>query len=123
MQFIVMAYVREGDWPKLTREQQQQGLAAYKAFTDAMKSAGVFVSSNGLAPGSSGTTLRPGPDGKVQVLDGPFADSKEQLGGYYIIDVKDRDEAIAWGARCPASGHGVVEVRAIAPMPTPKAAD
>ena len=66
MQFIVMAYVREGDWPQLTREQQVQGLAAYKAWTDAMKQAGVFVSSNGLAPGSNGTTLRQGPDGKIQ---------------------------------------------------------
>jgi hypothetical protein len=120
MQFIVMAYVREGDWPQLTREQQVQGLAAYKAWTDAMKQAGVFVSSNGLAPGSNGTTLRQGPDGKIQVLDGPFADSKEQLGGYYIIEVKNLDEAIAWGSRCPATGHGAVEVRPITGIPKPK---
>ena len=50
-------------------------------------------------------------DGRPQVLDGPFADSKEQLGGYYLIDVADLDAALSWAARCPAAGHGTVEVR------------
>jgi hypothetical protein len=52
-------------------------------------------------------------NGKSQVLDGPYVDSKEQLGGYFLIDVPDLDAAISWAARCPAAGHGVVEVRPI----------
>jgi len=55
-------------------------------------------------------------NGKSQVLNGPYADSKEQLGGYYLIDVPDLDAALSWAARCPAASHGVVEVRPIWPM-------
>jgi hypothetical protein len=55
-------------------------------------------------------------DGKTQVLDGPFADTKEQLGGYYLIDVPDLDAALTWAGRCPGVGHGIVELRAIWPM-------
>jgi hypothetical protein len=116
MQFLLMAYVQEGAWPTMTKEQQEQGLAAYKSFTDAMKKAGAFVSSNRLGMSSTATTVRVA-EGKAQVLDGPFADSKEQLGGYFVIEAKNLDEAIAWASRCPASQHGAVEVRPITPMP------
>jgi hypothetical protein len=116
MQFILMAYVQEAGWPAMTKEQQEQGLAAYKSFSDALKKAGAYISSNRLAMSSNATTLRQA-DGKMQVLDGPFADSKEQLGGYYLIEAKNLDEAIAWGSRCPATGHGAVEVRPIMEMP------
>jgi hypothetical protein len=112
MQFLLMAYVQEAGWPAMTQEQQEQGLAAYKSFADALKKAGAFVASNRLAASSNATTLRQA-GGKLQVLDGPFADSKEQLGGYYLIEAKDLDEAIAWGSRCPATGHGAVEVRPV----------
>ena len=70
----------------------------------------VCVGSNRLQPSSAATTVRVA-NGKSQVLDGPYADSKEQLGGYFMIDVPDLDTAISWAARCPAAGHGVVEVR------------
>jgi hypothetical protein len=63
-----------------------------------------------LQPRSSATTVRIA-NGKTQVLDGPYVDSKEQLGGYYLIDVPDLDAALSWAARCPAVSHGVVEVR------------
>jgi hypothetical protein len=116
MQFILMAYVQEAGWPAMTKEQQEQGLAAYKSFTDALKKAGALITSNRLAPSANAASLRQ-KDGKVQVIDGPFADSKEQLGGYFIIEAKNLDEAIAWGSRCPATGHGTVEVRPILQMP------
>ena len=116
MQFILMAYVQEAGWPAMTKEQQEQGLAAYKSFTDALKKAGALITSNRLAPSANAASLRQ-KDGKVQVIDGPFADSKEQLGGYFIIEAKNLDEAIAWGSRCPATGHGTVEVRPIVAMP------
>ena len=67
---------------------------------------------NRLRSSSDATTVRLA-DGKSQVLDGPYADSKEQLGGYYLIDAPDLDGALAWAARCPTASHGVVEVRPV----------
>jgi hypothetical protein len=110
MQFILMAYVRESGWQELTKAEQEQGMAAYMAYGEALTKAGVLKGSNRLQPSSAATTVRLA-DGKPQVLDGPYADSKEQLGGYFLIEVADLDAALAWAARCPAAGHGVVEVR------------
>ena len=110
MQYILINYVNEAAWPRLTKVEQEQGVAAYMAYTEALTKAGVFVGSARLQSSSAATTVRLA-NGKAQVLDGPYADSKEQLGGYYVIDVPDLDAAISWAARCPATGHGVVEVR------------
>ena len=110
MQYILMLYVNEAGWPKLTPAEQEQGMAAYTSYTEALKQAGVLAGVGRPQPSSTATTVRLA-DGKPQVLDGPFADSKEQLGGYYIIDVADLDVALSWAARCPAAGHGTVEVR------------
>ena len=112
MKYMLMAYVNEGGWTKLTKEQQAQGMAAYQAYTEALRKAGVLVGSNGLQPSSTAATVRLA-NGKSQVLDGPYAESKEQLGGFFIIDVADLDAALSWAARCPAAGHGVFEVRAL----------
>jgi hypothetical protein len=116
MQYILMLYVNEAGWPKLTKAEQEQGMAAYTAFTEALKNAGVLAGANRLQPSSNATTVRVA-NGKSQVLDGPYADSKEQLGGYYVIDVPDLDAAISRAARCPATSHGIVEVRPLWGMP------
>lgn len=110
MQYLLMIYQEEGVWPKMTEVEQAQAVGAYGAYTEALKKAGVLVGSNRLKPSSDGTTVRV-TNGKTQVLDGPYADSKEQLGGYYLIDVPDLDAAISWAARCPGASHGVMEVR------------
>ncbi len=110
MQYILMDYVGEGGWPELTKAEQEQWLGAYKAYMAAMAEAGVLKSSAGLKPTSSATTLRIR-DGKTLVLDGPYADAKEQLGGFHVIDVPDLDAALAWAARSPTALHGIVEVR------------
>ncbi len=112
MQYLLMLYTDESGWGTMTPEQQQQGMAAYAAYTQALSAAGVLKNSNRLRPSASATTLRI-TDGKTQVLDGPFADSKEQVAGYYLIDVPDLDAALSWAGRCPAASHGIVEVRAI----------
>ena len=117
MQYLLMLYSEEGSWNKLTKEQQEQGLAAYGAYTEALKKAGALKSSNRLQPTSSATTVRL-TNGKPQVLDGPYVESKEQIGGYYLIDVTDLDAAISWAARCPGAGHGTVEVRPVWSMAT-----
>ena len=117
MRYILMAYVEEDGWTKLTKAEQEQGVAAYQAFTEALTNAGALKSANRLKPTSAATTVRFA-NSKPQVLDGPYVDSKEQLGGYFVIDAADLDAAIAWAARCPAAAHGVVEVRPLWDMPT-----
>jgi hypothetical protein len=112
MKYILMDYVGEAGWPQLTKAEKDHWLGAYIAYTDAMAKAGVLRNSTGLQPTSTATTVRTA-NGKTQVLDGPYADSKEQLGGFHIIDVADLDAALAWAARCPTALHGVVEVRPI----------
>jgi hypothetical protein len=112
MQYLLMIYSKEGAWEKLTPAEQQQGMAAYNAFTEALTKSGALAGSNRLRPASTATTVRI-TNGKSQVLDGPYADTKEQLGGYYLIGVADLDAALAWAARCPGASHGVVEVRPV----------
>ncbi|HEV2272566.1 MAG TPA: YciI family protein [Acidobacteriaceae bacterium] len=110
MQYLLMLYVNEAGWPKLSKGEQEQGIAAYAAYTEALSTSGVLKAGSRLQPSSTATTVRTA-NGKSQVLDGPYADSKEQLGGYYLIDAPDLDAALSWAARCPAVNHGVVEVR------------
>jgi hypothetical protein len=112
MQYLLLLYAEEAGWAKMTPAQQQQGAAAYGAYTAALKEAGVLAGSNRLQPVSTATTVRLA-DGKPQVLDGPYIETKEQLGGYYLIDVPDLDAALSWAARCPGAGHGTVEVRPV----------
>ncbi len=110
MKYVLLDYVNEADWVKLTKAEQEHRLGSYKAYLEAMTNAGVLRGSNGLQRTSAATTVRVA-NGKTQVLDGPYADTKEQLGGFHIIDVADLDAAIAWAARSPTAMHGVVEVR------------
>jgi hypothetical protein len=112
MQYLFMLYADDSQWDKMSPEQQQQGAAAYFAYTKALQEAGVLKGSNRLRPATTATRVN-ATNGKTQVLDGPFADTKEQLGGYYLIEAPDLDAALAWAGRCPAVHHGTVEVRAI----------
>ncbi|HEX3124066.1 MAG TPA: YciI family protein [Rhodanobacteraceae bacterium] len=112
MQYLLLLYANEHGWDSLTPAQQQQGAAAYKAYTEALQKSGALKGSNRLQPTSTATTVR-NENGKAQVLDGPYADSKEQLGGYYLIEAADLDAAIAWANRCPGAGHGTIEVRPV----------
>ena len=112
MKYVLLDYVGESGWPKLTREEQKHWLGVYKAYMEAMTRAGVLKNSVGLQPTSTATTMRVVND-KPKVLDGPYTDSKEQLGGFHLIEVENLDEALAWAARSPTALHGVVEVRPI----------
>jgi hypothetical protein len=112
MQYILLLHANEAGFAKMTPAEQQQGLASYMAYSEALTKAGALVGSNRLQPVATATTVRI-VDGKNQVLDGPYADSKEQLGGYYLIDVPDLDAALSWAARCPGANHGAIEVRPI----------
>lgn len=112
MQYLLMIYAQEGLWTQMSKADQERGMAAFNAYTQALKESGVMVGSNRLKDSDTATTVRVA-DGKSQVLDGPFADTKEQLGGYYLIDVPDLDAAISWAARCPGANYGSIEVRPV----------
>ena len=112
MQYLMIIHSNESGWGQMSQEQQQQGMQAYMAYGEALRKAGVFINSNRLRPSSNSTTVRI-VNGKQQVQDGPYVDSKEQVGGYYLIDVPDLDAAISWAARCPGASHGVIEVRPV----------
>ena len=110
MQYMLLLYIDEAGWPKMSKAEQEQGTAAYTAYTEALHKAGVMTAGGRLQPTSTATTVRLA-SGKRRVLDGPYAETKEQFGGYYIIDVPDLDAAISWAAKCPAANHGAIEVR------------
>jgi hypothetical protein len=112
MKYMLLLYTSEQAFQALTKEQTEQGLAAYRAYTEALTKAGVLAGSNRLRPVNTASTVRVA-NGKTQVLDGPYVETKEQLGGYFMIDVPDLDAALSWAARCPAASHGSVEVRPI----------
>jgi len=110
MKYILLHYVGEAGWPQLTKAEQEEWLGAAKAYAEAMTRAGILRSTVRLKPSSAASTVRVA-NGRPQVLDGPYANSKEQLAGFHIIDVVDLDAALAWGARSPTALYGVVEVR------------
>ncbi len=112
MRYLLMIHSNEAGEASLTPEQGQQVMAAYMAYSEALKKAGAFIGTERLRPTATATTVRVA-NGKTDVQDGPYAESKEQLGGYYLIDAPDLDAALAWAARCPGASHGVVEVRPV----------
>lgn len=110
MEFILLLHSREGGWAKLTPDEQNRWLKAYGKFTEDLIAAGAYKGGARLQRSKLAATVQTR-NGKPLVTDGPFAETKEQLGGYYVIDVPSRRSAIAWAKKCPASRHGVVEVR------------
>src|SRR3954470_13939835 len=114
MKYLIMAYESVDAFDARTGKDQSTYMGAWKAYAEALRHAGVFAGGKGLEPPTTGTTVRLR-DGERSVQDGPYADTKEQLGGFFIIDVPDRDAALDWAARCPAATDGVVEVRPVLP--------
>lgn len=119
MQYMLLIYRDEATLPHLSPAQMSEVTAAFMAYTTALRNSGALVAGDRLDLASTATTLRI-TDGKAQVLDGPYAETKEQLGGFYIIDVPDLDAALAWAARCPGARIGtMVEVRPMSPVTYP----
>jgi hypothetical protein len=112
MQYLLLIYGNEAAMLSAPKEASSQMQAAYMAYTEAMKKAGALVGGNRLRPTSEATTVR-APGGRQSVQNGPFAETKEQLGGYYMIEAPDLDAALAWAARCPGAQFGAIEVRPI----------
>jgi len=109
MKYMLLMYADESKAPKTPEEQQAAGPAWY-AFGKEAEAAGVLLSSNGLSSVTDATTVRVR-DGKTLTTDGPFAETHEQLGGCYLFDCKDLDEAVRWAAKIPTAKYGSIEVR------------
>ena len=115
MQYLLMIHSDEAAMQQARKEDMQGMMAAYGAYTQAMKDAGAYLGGERLHPSSNATVVR-AQNGKTSVLNGPYAEVKEQLGGYYVIEAADLDAAIGWAARCPGAQYGAIEVRPIWPM-------
>ncbi|CAN5469143.1 YciI family protein [soil metagenome] len=117
MEYLLMATETEDAFAARTDpERTDEYWSAWTGFIAELAASGVMTAAAGLVPPTSSTTLRVR-DGERSVQDGPFSDSKEHLGGYFVIDVADLDEALAWAARCPSAGYASVEVRPLLVMP------
>jgi hypothetical protein len=112
MQYMLLIFASEAGFQSMSKEAANQAVAAYGAYTEALKKAGAWVGSNRLQPVATATTVHVD-NGKNRVLNGPYAETKEQLGGYYLINVQDLDSALSWAARCPGASHGTIEVRPV----------
>jgi hypothetical protein len=112
MQYMLLIYGSGNSWNELTPEQQQEISANYFAFTGELRSAGKMVAGDALQPISTATSVRVR-NGETLTTDGPFAETKEVLGGYYLIDVDSLDEALEWAAKIPGATYGTIEVRPV----------
>jgi hypothetical protein len=115
MQYILLIYADHDALESRSAEEKRETTGAYMAYTSAMQQAGVHLAGARLQSVSSGTTVRIA-NGKTQVLNGPYAETREQLGGYYLIEAPDLDSALSWASRCPGASYGAIEVRPIWPM-------
>jgi hypothetical protein len=117
MRYILLINENESDWLAMTPEEQGAVFGEYMRFTESIKASGQYVAGSPLEPSTTATTVRVR-GGKVQTTDGPFAETREQLGGFYIVEAANLDEAIALAARIPTARVGAIEVR---PLLTPGA--
>ena len=112
MKYMLLIYDDTRVWENFSDAERAKGMELYMKFTQEVKNGGHYVSSNQLQPASVATTVRTR-DGKRLVTDGPYAETREQLGGYYMIEAKNLDEAIAIAEKVPSAEWGAVEVRPI----------
>ncbi len=112
MKYAFTIYGDESQRAAAAEEEQQAMSQAYGAVTQEMEEKGVFVAGDGLHPTQTATTVRVR-GGNREVTDGPFAETKEQLAGFYVLDVKDLDEAIGWAAKIPGAQSGSIEIRPV----------
>jgi hypothetical protein len=119
MQYLLLIYDQESQWGKLSEAEQGKMYQEYGDFTQSITKSGHFIGGNQLHPVAKATTVRVR-DGKKLITDGPFAETKEQLGGYYMIEAKDLDDAVAIAAKIPSARFGSIEVRPIVARDGPR---
>jgi hypothetical protein len=112
MQYMLLIYGNENGWGDLSEEERGQVMQSYMAFTEELRAAGAMVAGDALQSTQTATTVRVQND-ETLTTDGPFAETKEQLGGYYLVEADSLDEAIEWAGKIPGARHGSVEVRPV----------
>jgi len=112
MQYLLLIYENEQIGAKMSKADGEKFMKEYFDFTDDIKNKKNYLAGEALQPTSTATTVRVR-DGKPVTTDGPFAETREQLGGYYLVEAKDLDEARAIAARIPSARHGSIEVRPV----------
>lgn len=115
MQYMILIYGSEAGYATMPPAVRDQAMGAFIAYTQELAQSGAMRAAGQLQPTATATTVRV-QNGKVHTTDGPFAETKEQLGGYYIVDVPSLDEAVQWAAKCPAAMGGSVEIRPLVPL-------
>ncbi len=115
MRYMLLIYDREADWGSMSEEDRGKMFHEYMTFTEGIRKSGQYKAGDALQPTGSATTVRVR-NGKSVTTDGPFAETREQLGGYYVVDAKDLDEATEIASRIPGARMGSIEVRPIMEM-------
>lgn len=115
MQYLLLIYGAEDQWTKMSEAERTAMYTDYRTFTDDIKQSGHWLGGNPLQPTHTATTVRVR-NGKPSTTDGPFAETREQLGGYYLVEAKDLDEATRLAARIPGARIGSIEVRPVMPI-------
>ena len=112
MHYLLLIYGDEEAWESLMPEEQGKAMQGWTDYTQWLRDTGAYVGGDALAPTTAATTVRIR-DGETLTTDGPFAETKEQLGGYYLIEAANLDDAIAAAAKCPGAFGGTMEVRPV----------
>lgn len=117
MQFMMLLHGDEAAYADMSEKEQGEVFEAFMAYNKELAEAGVLRGGSSLKPSHTATVLR-GADGEVVVTDGPFAESREQIGGYYVLECETLDEAKTWASKCPMVWAGAIELREIEVVPT-----
>ncbi|MEO8034866.1 MAG: YciI family protein [Acidobacteriota bacterium] len=114
MKYILLIYGNEGDWSSMSKEEMEKIYAGHRAYGEAMTKAGAMQGGSELKPVSTATSIRFNNGARPKTVDGPFAETKEQLAGFYLIEVDNLEKAIEWAEKMPGMISGTVEVRPLA---------
>ena len=112
MQYLLLIYRSDAEYGRMTADDRKKLTGEYGAFTQSIIQSGHFKAGDGLQSTTTATTVRVR-DGKILTTDGPFAETREQLAGFYLLECKDLDEAIEWAAKIPGAQSGTIEVRPV----------
>jgi hypothetical protein len=116
VQYMLLIYDDESVWREMPEEERNAVMGEYFSYTEALREAGKYVAADALQPTSTAKTIQVR-DGAPLTTDGPFAETKEQLGGYYVVDVDSEEEALEWAAKIPSARYGKIEVRPVVVFP------